>query len=253
MCRLLGLVSRDATTLPAALGTDFDAFARLSAGLHADGWGFVGENDGIRSLALAADAAHASTVFDTATKKTRVTSAITHLRAATLDLPVAERNTHPFIHGNLSFAHNGSIREIASIERLIDADLLGHLRGETDSERYLLALVSELRRGSVVDAVRTVARRIGEVAVEASLNAMLLTPDELIIVADTAAKAPAFLEADYYELSYKVTDGFVAVASSGWERDGWERLPERSVVSIDRRTLAVTINDLDVVSLAAAA
>ncbi|WP_159078235.1 class II glutamine amidotransferase [Salinibacterium hongtaonis] len=237
MCRLLGFVSRTETTIPDALGTDFEAFTALSAGLHADGWGLAAENASGRTHAIAAEAAHSSARYAAAFSGTRTTSAIAHLRAATLDLAVAERNTHPFIHGNLSFAHNGSIREVAAIEPLIDADLRATLQGETDSERYLLALVSEMRRSSVVDAVRTVAEQLGDVADEASINALLLTPDELIIVADDPAKAPAFLGADYYELSYTVTDDYTAVASSGWEREGWHRVPERSVLTLDRRTL----------------
>ncbi|PWB97671.1 class II glutamine amidotransferase [Salinibacterium hongtaonis] len=245
MCRLLGFVSRTETTIPDALGADFDAFTALSTTLHSDGWGLASENSVGRTHTIAAEAAHSSDRYAAAFADSRTTSAIAHLRAATLDLDVAERNTHPFIHGDLSFAHNGSIREIAAIEPLIDADLLATLRGETDSERYLLALVSEMRRSSVVDAVRTVAERLGDVADEASINALLLTPDELVVVADDPAKAPAFLGADYYELSYTVTDGYTAVASSGWERDGWHRVPERSVVTIDRRTLELRIHDLE--------
>lgn len=254
MCRLLGFVSRDETTIPRALGDDFDAFTALSAGLHADGWGIAAEDaKGAkgRTLKLAAEAAHSSASYAAATSAP-VLSAVTHLRAATLDLEVAERNTHPFVHGELSFAHNGSIREIAAIEPLIDADLLAGIRGETDSERYLLALVSELRRASVVDAVRTVTARLHDVAVEASLNALLLTPDELIIVADDARKAPAFLGPDYYELSYRVGKNFTAVASSGWQQDGWVRVPERAILTIDRRTQQLTVHELDTQLSAAA-
>ncbi|WP_141881406.1 class II glutamine amidotransferase [Homoserinimonas aerilata] len=252
MCRLLGFVSHTETTIPDALGHDFEEFTALSAGLHGDGWGFSGERRGQRTLTVAAESAHTSRDYDAVLRGSRVTSGIAHLRAATLDLPVSEANTHPFVHGDLSFAHNGSIREIASIEPLIDADLRAGIRGDTDSERYLLALVSEFRRASVVDAIRTVVSRLGEVAEEASLNALLLTPDELIIVADDASKAPDFLGADYYELAYRVGADFTAVASSGWQRDGWQRVPERSILTIDRRTQHVTVHELDTVLTSAA-
>ena len=244
MCRLLGLVSRDETTIPDALGADFNAFTALSAGLHGDGWGVAAEHAGKRTITRAAEAAHSSAHYRAATS-VPVSSAITHLRAATLDLPVADRNTHPFVHGDLSFAHNGSIREIAAIEQIIDADLRRGIQGDTDSERYMLALVSELRRSSPVDAVRTVAARLSEVAVEASINALLLTPDELIIVADEHVKAPAFVGADYYALSYLERDGLFTVASSGWEREGWRAIPERTVLTVNRRTLQLRIDDLD--------
>src|SRR5690606_10325611 len=124
--------------------------------------------------------------------------------------------------------------------------------GETDSERYLLALVSEMRRASVVEAIRTVAARLGEVAEEASINALLLTPDELIVVADDSSKAPAILGADYYDLSYRVGAGFTAGASSGWHREGWRPVPQRSILTIDRRTQRVVVHELDT-ALAAAA
>lgn len=252
MCRLLGLVSRGETTIPAALGRDFDAFTALSAGLHSDGWGVASSLGGRSTITRAAEAAHRSAGY-AAAASAPVTSAITHLRAATLDLPISDRNTHPFVHGDLAFAHNGSIREIAAIEPLIDADLRGHIQGDTDSERYMLALVSELRRSPAVEAVRTVAARLGEVADEASMNALLLTPDELIIVADEHAKAPDFVGADYYALGIMQRDGFTAVASSGWERDGWAPVPERTVLTIDRRTLELRIHDLDVARVAVAA
>ena len=39
---------------------------------------------------------------------------------------------------------------------------------------------------------------------------------------------------DYYHLKYTTHDGQVVVASSGWNQDGWEEIPNGSVLVVDR-------------------
>ena len=39
---------------------------------------------------------------------------------------------------------------------------------------------------------------------------------------------------DYYHLMYTKQDGQVVVASSGWNQDGWEEIPNGSVLVVDR-------------------
>ena len=39
---------------------------------------------------------------------------------------------------------------------------------------------------------------------------------------------------DYYHLKYTNQDGQVVVASSGWNQDGWEEIPNGSVLVVDR-------------------
>jgi len=44
---------------------------------------------------------------------------------------------------------------------------------------------------------------------------------------------------DYYELRYKKTDSAVLVASSGWNQGGWTRLPNDSLLVVDRNTQSI--------------
>ena len=39
---------------------------------------------------------------------------------------------------------------------------------------------------------------------------------------------------DYYQLKYTKRNGGVVVASSGWNQDGWDEIPNGSVLVVDR-------------------
>jgi predicted glutamine amidotransferase len=39
---------------------------------------------------------------------------------------------------------------------------------------------------------------------------------------------------DYYHLKYTTHNGQVVVASSGWNQDGWEEIPNGSVLVVER-------------------
>src|SRR6185369_2239000 len=71
---------------------------------------------------------------------------------------VAEANTHPFVHAQWIFAHNGTVarfkkvaRVRAALEAEIDPALRPAVRGDTDSERvfflFLTRLAARLRPG----------------------------------------------------------------------------------------------------------
>ena len=41
-------------------------------------------------------------------------------------------------------------------------------------------------------------------------------------------------DTDYYHLKYAKRDGQVVVASSGWNQDGWQEIPNGSVLVVER-------------------
>ena len=41
---------------------------------------------------------------------------------------------------------------------------------------------------------------------------------------------------DYYHLKYTTQKGQVVVASSGWNQDGWEEIPNGNMLVVDRVT-----------------
>ena len=125
------------------------------------------------------------------------------------------QNSHPFVADGLAMAHNGSIKPIGPLEELLEADIAASLRGTTDSERYFGVIRQHRphrtgsRRGG--PACRGATRRTHP---DASLNALMLGEDQLIVVHAharsrlldedieeiTAAELPAEHLEDYFAL-----------------------------------------------------
>ena len=165
------------------------------------------------------------------------------LRRATLGLDVNAGNTHPFTDGRIAFAHNGSIRPPASLDRLLSERSQRRRQGTTDSERYFLAVVQRLRDGAApAEALRTTADEIAATADFTSLNCLLLTPDRLYAFSRyDADNPPDDDDPEYYNLRYRVTPDGVVVASSGWGRD-WQELANGELLVVRRRTLECTVD-----------
>lgn len=257
MCRLLGWLSRTPVSARDVLGDDgLAAFRRLSR-LHADGWGRAAD-DGFgpvldRSTTRADDDPEFVRAMEQPTR-----AAVVHLRWATPGLPVQLRNTHPFLHGGRAFAHNGAIYPVDRVVDVLTAPWRDRLQGTTDSERYFLAVLAELEvpGTDVPTAYARVTARLAQQFRPSSLNSLLLAPEALYAVScyDPAAAPPApeaaYVEqSTYFDLRYRATPDFVVVASSGFlppEAPDWQRLPNGSVLVVDRATLAVRQVSMDV-------
>jgi len=243
MCRLLGWAGRRPATLADVLGEDdLDAFTGLSAH-HGDGWGVARSTARGVSVRKGPDAARTSARFDRWTRHRRADLGLAHLRRATLGLSIGPANTHPFTDGRIAFAHNGSIRPPASLDRLLSERSQRRRQGTTDSERYFLAVVQRLRDGAApAEALRTTADEIAATADFTSLNCLLLTPDRLYAFSRyDADNPPDDDDPEYYNLRYRVTPDGVVVASSGWGRD-WQELANGELLVVRRRTLECTVD-----------
>ena len=241
MCRLLGWVAPSPTTLARLLGQDLDAFTQLAV-KHGDGWGVASPGGTGVEVRKEPDSARTSADFAALATGHEVDVAMVHLRWATLGLPVARANTHPFTDGGVAFAHNGSIAPPQSLDPLVAPDLLAARGGTTDSERYFLALLTRLRTSpGPLEALASTVRAVSALRYS-SLNAMLLTPEALYAVCryEDAAEA-AEEEQDYYRLHYKVQDGAVLVASSGFG-SGWQHLEDGEVLAVQRSTGAASVH-----------
>lgn len=247
MCRLLGFVADRPRTLYDLLGADLDAFTDLSR-KHGDGWGFAtpaGRADPPGyDVRKAPDAARSSAAFDAAARTLTTDVALVHLRWATMGLATTLDNTHPFSLGAYAFGHNGSIDPPRSIDPYVAPDLLAARRGDTDSERYFLALLSGLRSGlAPLDAIAVTVDALARLR-HSSLNCMLSTPDALFAVSSHDPAAEDEAEEDhYYRMHWTVRDGAVVVASSGWGSD-WQELGNDEVLAVDRRTGTATVHAL---------
>ena len=250
MCRLLGWASSEPTTLAQLLGEkDLQGFLGLWR-KHGDGWGVARSAGSTVEVVKESGSAACSAGFAALAHEQASDLALVHLRWATLGLPVAHHNAHPFTNGRLAFGHNGSVDPPAALDALLDDHARELRRGDTDSERLFLALLSRLGDGhddagrALVEAVRTVWALRPAVHC-GSLNSMLLTPSRLFALCsyDPLAQARED-EPDYYRLRFRSTPTSVVVASTGWG-DGWTDLRNGQLLSVDRVGLEVRIIDLE--------
>ncbi|PKW26817.1 class II glutamine amidotransferase [Phycicoccus duodecadis] len=242
MCRLLAYASATPRTLAEMLGPEgLIQFTELST-RHADGWGNARAQGDRIVTEVEPAAARSSGRFAQLASSEATDLSLLHLRWATLGLPVAPQNTHPFTDGSVAFAHNGSVSPPSALEALISDRWKPLLRGDTDSERYFLALMSRLH--GVEPTPESVATAYAELLTDimtsftyTSLNSMLITPDHLIVACafDEAAEAKDE-EPEYFRLRYRVQEDHVLVSSSGWGT-GWNTLPNGHVLVVERGSL----------------
>ena len=262
MCRLLGVVSAAPTSIAAAVGddvlTDFVALTKV----HGDGWGSaaVDRVGATPRVTVSAGSALDDSDFTAAVHDPRPTAALVHLRWATNGLAVEPRNSHPFLADGLAMAHNGSIKPMAALNDLIDPATAASLRGTTDSERYF-AVIRQYRRDatSLTDAVRRAVARLRQSHPDASLNALILGEDQLIVVHAharsrllaedieeiSATDLPAEHLEDYFALRVaRPRRDVLVVGSTGFGDLPWEPLPPESVIAVSMQDLSMTVHPL---------
>ena len=253
MCRLLGWASSRPTSLLDLLGEDeLDEFTELSC-KHADGWGLARSTRRGVEVRKAPDAARSSAEFAQRARYGSADLGMAHLRWATLGLDVRTENTHPFATRRVAFAHNGSINPPESLDPLLTRRARWKRTGDTDSERFFLAVLSRMQEGATPeDALAGTVAEIAATRSFTSLNCLLLTSDALYAVSRVNTEATLeFPEGpDYYDLRYRVTDDAVVVASSGWGRD-WAELANGDLLVVQRGSLAVSVRSIEDVAAAA--
>jgi len=236
MCRLLGSVSRTPVTVDTVLGERREDFFGL-ARKHGDGWGHAWSTGSDLHVRKDPGSALTSPQLAALARDQPALAALTHLRWATLNLAVGTENTHPFTDGTVAFAHNGSVKPPAVLDRLIAPELAGERQGTTDSERYFLALRSRLRHEEPGTAlVRTVEAIVGGGGVTSSLNALLLTPDHLYAVCSYDPASDD--DPDYYPLLHRREGDRVVVTSTGWtDSTGWSTVSNGQMLVVERSSL----------------
>jgi predicted glutamine amidotransferase len=236
MCRLLGYSSKIPTTFVEVVGENFHQFLKL-ADDHCDGWGIAITNHHKASLYKEPVAATKSSNFKTQLDNHKSKAALLHLRWATTGMAVNENNTHPFSYQDITFIHNGSITPPDCLDPLIDKKYLQLAKGNTDSERYFLYLLTQIEKHGFIDGVKTGLSYIKNNCTYSSIN-MMIQNDHTFIAACiyNQDKIPDRFKAqsDYYHLKYTAHNGKVVVASSGWNQEGWQKIPNGSVLVVDR-------------------
>jgi predicted glutamine amidotransferase len=262
MCRLLGVVSTEPIAVVDTVGDDvLKDFVALTK-VHGDGWGVAtvarpGEDPAVQ---VSAGSALDDPAFTAATHEQRNGATLVHLRWATSGLAVQPQNSHPFVADGLAMAHNGSIKPIGPMEELLEADIAVSLRGTTDSERYF-GLIRQHRRAApdLPEAVRRAVAQLRGIYPDASLNALVLGEDQLIVVHAharsrlldedieeiSAAELPAEHLEDYFALRLaRPDDDTLVIGSTGFGDLGWQPLPPECVAAVSMRELSVSLHPL---------
>lgn len=263
VCRLLGFAAPSPRSLLEALGSAQVAAFRAMARLHDDGWGTAwldGAAGGPLRTERSARSGYRDPALEELTEGLQARAGLLHLRLASSGMPVQPENTHPFTGrvtglGEVALAHNGAVKPAVRLEELLAPASRAALVGTTDSERYA-ALVREraAAAGDLAQGAADAAAQLVPLFPAASLNAVLLSPRELVVVHVSAGariphedfdasglaeeELPIGHRTGYYQLwRRRADDGAVVVSSSGLRVDGWEPLPADVVLRVDLRTL----------------
>lgn len=238
MCRLLGVVAPQPLPLPALLRENLSSFTALSE-RHRDGWGAAyWDRSGTLQRERSTERASDSDGYAETVRAAWTDAGLLHLRRASRGLALTMANTHPFVDGDVAFAHNGFAEPIEAIDALVAEHGGQPSEGTTDSERYFRLTRAFMTDMAPASAMLRAARLIRLATRAESLNAMLLTPDALFTLrADdpelTLARGNSPVE---YALHWSVEAGAVTIASTGWERhpERWRELPHWSVLEARR-------------------
>jgi predicted glutamine amidotransferase len=148
-------------------------------------------------------------------------------------MAVNENNTHPFSYQDITFIHNGSITPPDCLDPLIDKKYLQLAKGNTDSERYFLYLLTQIEKHGFIDGVKTGLSYIKYNCTYSSINMMIQNHQSFIAACIyNQGKIPDRFkdQSDYYHLKFTTHNGQVVVASSGWNQEGWIVIPNGSVL-----------------------
>ena len=258
MCRLLAHVSRRPVTVAEAVGdADLASFADLSP-RHPDGWGMAwwpsleaAVDGAVPERRRAVGAACDSPEFAAAMRDVAGCANVVHLRGATRGLTIGLENCHPFVRPGAAFAQNGAVHPQDRLPELLPSRLEAQVEGSTDSERLFLCLYDRLQSGRpFAEVVRDALAELLEHFTSPVLNSMYLTPRHLHVVNahnPTALPYPGDPH-DLFALRYRVEEGLVVVASSGFDQPesrGWHTLDNMTILTVALDTLDLRIDALD--------
>lgn len=208
MCRMLGCVSQDRTSLRHELLEAENALLRDGEpDVEREGWGLAvyPHGDGEQPECIRCPDG-ASNGGDVADKRGRILMA--HVRRPTHG-DLTDENTHPFCLGEYAFCHSGSL---SKHDRLLGlADGAGP-RGQTDSERLFHRLLREVDPApdKVVDGLRRAVSAAAACGPLSALNFLFADGEHLYAY-----------RLGGYELHWLSREGQVLVASERVTDEAW--------------------------------
>lgn len=260
MCRLYGMRASHPTQVDCALHVAQNALIRQSQedarGLVNDhGWGLGYVHEGEIGLEREVGPAAESAGYRRDAAKVSATTALAHVRRATVGQASLE-NTHPFRHGRSLLVHNGHIGAFDRVREELMAGMEPVHReavtGTTDTEHFFHFLLSRRARAPdrppeavLRDAVRDVSEMVAaaDPGAEAALNVLWAVDGEL--VGSRLGRSLWYLERDrphggfvcgdlhpdpaiFEEEDYRAA----VVASERITGEDWREVPEATVFRV---------------------
>ena len=186
MCRLLGVVSATPISRRCAVGDavlkDFVALTKI----HGDGWGVARVDRPATTRrprcrrARALDDPHVRSPPPTTSGRPRPWSTCAGRPPASR---CSRRTRIPSVADGLAMAHNGSIKPMAPLDDLLEPESPRRCAAPPTASATS-ALIRQHRRTApdLAEAVRRAVAQLRQVYPDASLNALLLGEDQLIVV-----------------------------------------------------------------------
>ena len=116
---------------------------------------------------------------------------------------------------------------------------------KTDTELYFLFLLTQISQCGFLEGVNSTISIIREKFRYSSINSMIMNKDYLVVISEHDPKnKPEWADEVYYELRYRADQNGLAVASSGWNQEGWELLPNHSRLIYNRRDFTYSVSSL---------
>ena len=218
MCRVLGSVSAEPISIRHELLEAENPLIRQSEE-HDSGWGMAlyERVDGAEPSCLRfPEAAYADGEFQRATDgRARIFNV--HVRRATLG-GLSEENTHPFVLGNYSFCHNGTVIQFPRLEEPGTRPSVG----DTDSERLFNFLMRDFDPGDVAGSVRRTLTAVIERSPFSGVNFLLSDGERLY-----AYKLGIF------DLHWLARPGQLLVASEAVTAERWHAVQQDVLLTLD--------------------
>ena len=218
MCRVLGSVSAEPISIRHELLEAENPLIRQSEE-HDSGWGMAvyDRADGAEPRCLRfPEAAYADDEFQRATdERGRIFNV--HVRRATLG-GLSLENTHPFVLGNYSFCHNGTVIQFPRLEEPGTRVPVG----DTDSERLFNFLMRDFDPGDVAGSVRRTLTSVIERSPFSGVNFLLSDGERLY-----AYKLGIF------DLNWLARPGQLLVASEAVTGERWHAVQQDVLLTLD--------------------
>lgn len=223
MCELFAVSARRPQTLNTQLTTFFG-----DSSMHPHGWGlsFRNQSGKVRLAKGPERAIDSELLARTLARPIRTTTALAHIRYATRGR-LSYDNCHPFIGVDAtgttwSFVHNGSIFHAGLIDGL-DAQA----RGESDSERVLLYLLSSIDAAGATDFS-------GRFEALAQTLAALAPGNKLNVILEDGGHVYVHTNTEDDTLFWKRENGLTTLCTRPLGGEGWSPVPKRRLIALSQ-------------------